>query len=54
MMKNYIKLQACVIELQAKENIALNPIAATVDTAMDGTTTTTYDLSIFSAKSVTG
>jgi len=50
-MKKYTKPVACVVELQAKENIALNPIDAATVTTGGGTTTTTYDMSLFGANS---
>lgn len=51
-MKNYIKPTACVVELQAKENIALNPLdAATVDTST-GVKATIYNMAFFDDTSV--
>lgn len=47
-MKNYISPAIEVIELQAKENIAANPLDAVV--SGDGTTTT-YNLALLGANS---
>lgn len=46
-MKNYTRPTISIVELQAKENIAANPLDAVV---VDGATTT-YNLALFGAGS---
>jgi hypothetical protein len=50
-MKKYTKPTVNVVELQAKENIAANPLAITQVQTSSGRTTTTYNLAILSASS---
>jgi hypothetical protein len=51
-MKKYTKPTVNVVELQAKENIAANPLSVTQAEDSNGTITTTYNLSLLSSASV--
>jgi Mrp family chromosome partitioning ATPase len=51
-MKKYTKPALEVVELQAKENIAANPLAVTSVTTSGGRTTTVYNLAVLSESSL--
>jgi Mrp family chromosome partitioning ATPase len=51
-MKKYTKPTVNVVELQAKENIAANPLAVSSVETSGGRTTTTYNLALISASSM--